>query len=88
MVANEAHFRNDPGAILKMAFSLSFLLLLCFVSKSRGLYVDVPSDEVHFLFFLSPALCKKKNPCYHFNMDDFYCFRYQHSVKHYAPLIV
>lgn len=57
----ESHFRNELGAIFKMTFSLSFSFLLPYVvvSEGRGLYIDVPSEEIHLLI-----LCKKQVPVF------------------------
>lgn len=57
------------------------------VSKSRGYYIDVPSDEIHFCFFLLPALCKKKVPVM-ISMWMNFCFLHSFSVKHHSPLII
>lgn len=55
-----AHFRNDLGAILKMAFlCLSLFSLCCF--QEQGECNDVPSDEVHFCFFSYLPCARKKS---------------------------
>lgn len=65
--------RNELGAIFKMTFSLSFSFLLPCVVVCRGLYIDVPSQEIHFSLVFSPCcFVQETGPCFHFIVGYFF----------------
>lgn len=73
--------RNELGAIFKMTFSLSFSFLLPCVVVCRGLYIDVPSQEIHFSLVFSPCcFVQETGPCFHFIVG--YFFLNQYPVTH------
>lgn len=65
-----------------MTLSLSFSLLLPYVVvlEGRGLYIDVPSKEIHFIVFFPICLVQEAGLCSHFIVG--YFFLYQYPVMH------
>lgn len=78
--------RNELGAIFKMIFSLSFSFLFPCVVVCRGLYIDVPSQEIHLSFVFFPMLlCARNRSLFSFHSRFFFFNQYPVTYTVMAP---